>query len=204
MRASAKGKYHNLGWDRDEATATVRQRWALYLASERKLDYRDTKKPLSEAQADQMIRKCNTEKAHLGSKIPINDHFGVAYFHAVMRRAINAANEAGAEWDRKHPKVSYQIFLGDPDNPDDDVPENYVDVRGELGDVYIRWPDKRTKFGQFLRSYYFDNQYERVFIPHNYVNRFEHDLLLVCYRAAFAVFKEWQVLGMKLMAHRGE
>jgi len=193
MSVSAFGRYHNVGWDRDEAQATRKQRWALWFVSGETLDFRDTTKSISESRASELIREHNikgTKSKALGKGNQLQN----ALFDAAMKKAIQEANKAGDEWVKRHSTPSYEIY-----HEDDDT---YEPVRGVLGDVYIKWPDKRSQFGKFLREKYFDEQYERVHVPHSYIGSREYDLLLACEKAALQVFNEHRILGLKLVGIR--
>lgn len=186
------GKYWNLGGDPANFPASRRTLFALWLASGKRKDYRTA--TMTQGEAFAILQRINAENAQKKAR-GTPGQVEAAFYHAVMRKATEAANKAGSAWLAER-EPSFVIYHEENDS--------YEEIYGSFGGVYIKFPHVRTKFGKWLKEYYFDGQYEYIPVPHNYVGRREYGLLLVCEQYALDTFERNGILGLKLIHQRND
>lgn len=114
-------------------------------------------------------------------------------FAALVARATNAANEAGAKWETENSKPQFAIF--DPETGE------RVGVHGRIGHAWICWPAKHSKFRKWLDTNLFDGQRKEIRLDHHFAERPELDLQIACLRAAFEVLNQsGNIEGLRIYA----
>lgn len=103
-------------------------------------------------------------------------------FSMYMRRAIEAANEAGDWWVAGHPKVEFVVS----------TPKGPVGVHGAIGTAYITAPKKGSGLAKWIAEHGFNDRrnLKQLALHHRYQDRLEGELQLVCAIAALKVFEE--------------
>lgn len=169
------GRYWKVGLsDTGRLRATPRQ-----LALLKRLDRRDySGKGLTVDQAsaliDDMLARRAEAREELGS-------VAEKMFNALYKKAVDAANAAGAAWLERHPKPLFIIH--DPDSP------SPIGVHGQIGTAWLTYPKRGTPLYKWIESTMFDGQKKVMNIAHRYVHRQEVGLQLACERAAIEAYR---------------
>jgi hypothetical protein len=183
------GKYWNVGLsDPSRLPATQKQLRSLHSLSGRKEDFRGL--GLTRGEASDMIEKMSVEVEEKKKEREVTP-LKQAFFDGLYRKAIKAANDAGREWSASHCEPVFAIV--------DEESGTRIPVYGRMGVAYIRWPDRRSAFGRWIKDTHFDGQYEVLPLPHRYAERVEFDLVLVCSAAALKILTEGGVGGLKIV-----
>ena len=170
------GRYWNVGFsDRSKAGATDRQ--LRYLRSLYARDFRG--EGLTQGKAAEMIE----EGLELRSKERngISDIADQLFTH-LIKRATEAANEAGKLWLLKNPRPKFTIKSLD----------QHIPVHGIVGIAYITAPKKGSGLANWMNKHGFNdlrNKKELV-IHHRYTEKMEAELHLACCDAALSVLRE--------------
>jgi hypothetical protein len=103
-------------------------------------------------------------------------------FSMYMRRAIEAANEAGDWWVAGHPKAEFHVS----------TPNGPVGVHGPIGHAHITAPKKGSGLAKWINEHGFNDRrnLKQLALHHRYQDRLEGELQLVCAIAALKVFEE--------------
>lgn len=170
------GKYHNVGLSEPgRLSATDRQLLLL-----RRLDRRDYRgKGLTRDQASDLIEQAIERQAEDRKE---NTSMEDKLFHALRDKAIKAANEAGEKWMKDHPTIQFVV-----NDPQAGQP---IGVHGAIGKAWITWPKRGSALYKWAMEYDFEGQKKVMHIAHRFSERLEAELLFVCERAAYEVYRK--------------
>jgi hypothetical protein len=170
------GRYWNLGLaDTSQLGATDSQ--YRKLKSLYKKDYRGS--GLTREKASELIEKGLEEKAL--EKTGLSSMADQLFTH-LMKRAIEAANEAGDAWLAEHPEPLFVVS----------TPEGLLGVHDTVGHAVITAPKKGSGLAKWLIEHEFDDRRNSRIMPldHKHVDRLEGGLHLAACIAALDVLRE--------------
>jgi hypothetical protein len=103
-------------------------------------------------------------------------------FSMYMRRAIEAANEAGDVWLAEHQKVQFVVS----------TPQGMVEVHGPIGEASITAPKRGSGLAKWINEHGLNDRrnIKHLAVHHKYQDRLEGELQLACAIAALRVFEE--------------
>lgn len=178
-----RGRYHNVGLSRrDLLPATRKQLSALY-----RLTRRDhTSLGLNRGEASDLIDKAVEAKDE--RRVRKEGNGFERLYEIVLRQATQAATDAGRGWLARHPDKIFDVR-------DEDA---VVPCHGVVGDAFLRKPPKSSPFMKWFAAEHPDSKGDVLTIEHEYLDRYERDLHVVCQAAALNVLKRQGVQGVRL------